>query len=122
MEELKLYDLAEEYAVLFTSSVQFERFLELSKEIKEKLDKEIIAFKTAEAKYLEAKEYGKFHPDLKRFTNNFINAKAKLYSNPLIIEYKELELKLQNKLNDDINSLKKSISNKLETIKNISLD
>lgn len=122
MDELLLYDLAEEYADKFISSVQFERFLELGKLIKVELAKLIVSFKNAEALYLEAKEYGKYHPDLKKYTENFVNAKTKLFSHPLMIEYKELEFKLQNILNNDMNDLKKSISNKLEITKNIVLD
>lgn len=122
MDELKLYDLADEYADSFIHSVQFERFLELSKEIKEELSKEIIAFKTAESLYSDALSYGKYHPDLVKYKNRLIDTKAKLYSHPLMVEYKKLEFELQTKLNIDLNSLKKSISNKLEITKTIVID
>jgi len=119
MDELRLYELADEYADSFINSVQFERFLEVNKEIKEKLAKEIIAFKTAESIYTDALSYGKYHPDLEKYKKRLIETKTKLYSHPLMIEYKKLEFELQSKLNMDLNDLKKSISNKLEITKNI---
>lgn len=112
VDELKIYDLAEEYALSFRETNDFKRFLILKVKIEEELKKEIIDFKNAESKYLEAKEYGDFHPDLTKYKNDLIVKKSILYSNNLVIEYKELEQKLQRKLDDDLNELKQSISNK----------
>ena len=108
----KLYDLAEEYANSIIESDDFKRFLELKEEIKKTLGGKIIAFKTKEAKYVEAKSYGNYHPDLKKYQEEFQKAKANLYNEPLMIEYKELELKIQGIINNDLNDLKSTISNK----------
>lgn len=109
-----ILELAEHYADEILESSDFKRLLELKKQIQEKCGQKVIAFKTAEAKYLEAKQYGNYHPDLKKYQLNFVEAKQKLYSDPLVSEYKELEQKLQNKLNQDLNTLKQDISNKFK--------
>ena len=108
----KLYDLAEEYANSIIESEDFKRYIELKEEIKKTLGGKIIAFKTKEAKYIEAKSYGNYHPDLKKYKYEFQKAKANLYNEPLMIEYKELELKIQGIINNDVNDLKSTISNK----------
>ena len=88
-----IYNLAEEYATQFIESSDFKRLLELRDSIKTNLRNTIVAFKTAEAKYLEVKEYGKYHPDLKKYQTEFMQLKSKLYKNPFVVEYKELERK-----------------------------
>lgn len=107
-----IYDLADAYADEVIQSEDFQRFLELKELIKQNLSNKIIAFKTAEAKYLEAKQYGTYHPDLEKYQKKFVEAKKNLYSEPLVMEYKKLEMNLQQQLNQDMNSLKQSISNK----------
>lgn len=108
----KLYDLAEKYADSIIESEDFKRYTALKEEIKRTLSGKIIAFKTKEAKYVEAKSYGNYHPDLKKYQEEFQKAKANLYNEPLMIEYKELELKIQAIINNDLNELKSTISNK----------
>ncbi|MDE5547122.1 MAG: hypothetical protein K2I88_06630 [Anaeroplasmataceae bacterium] len=109
-----IYDLAEDYADKVINSPDFQRLLEVKEEIKRTLSGKIMAFKTAEAKYLEAKEYEKYHPDLEEYKKRFLETKTKLFSESLVKEYKELETKIQEKLNQDINDLKKSVSNKFK--------
>lgn len=108
----KIYDIAEEYANSIIKSDDFKRYLELKDEIRKTLSGKIIAFKTKEAKYVEAKSYGNYHPDLKRYQEEFQKAKANLYNEPLMIEYKKIEHKIQTKLDKDLNDLKSTISNK----------
>lgn len=108
----KLYDLAEDYANIIIESEDFKRYLFLKEEIKKTLSLKIIAFKTKEAKYVEAKSYGNYHPDLKKYQDEFQKAKTSLYSEPLMVEYKELEHKIQSKIDKDLNDLKGTISNK----------
>ena len=107
-----VFDLAEEYADDFIESEDFKRLIELKEIIKKQLSGKIISFKTKEAKYIEAKKYGKYHPDLERYQSDFVEAKKSLYNEPLIIEYKKTERKLQEMLDSDMNSLKKVVSNK----------
>ena len=110
----RIYDMAEEYAESVIESEDFKKYLELKEEIRKTLGMKIIAFKTKEAKYVEAKSYGNYHPDLKRYQEEFQIAKTNLYSHPLMVEYKELEHKIQSKLDKDLNDLKSTISNKFK--------
>ena len=110
----KIYDLAEEYANSIIESEEFKRFIETKELIRKTLSGKIVAFKTKEAKYIEAKSYGNYHPDLKRYQEEFQKAKANLYNEPLMLEYKELEHKLQSKIDSDLNDLKGTISNKFK--------
>ena len=107
-----IYDLAYAYADEVIQSKDFQRMLELKNLIKQTLSNKIIAFRTAEAKYLEVKQYGKYHPDLEKYQHKFADAKKNLYSEALVQEYKKLEMKIQQRLNQDMNSLKQSVSNK----------
>lgn len=109
-----IYDLADDYAEEIIHSADFQRLLEVKEEIKKTLSGKIMAFKTAEAKYLEAKDYGKYHPNLEEYKDKFISAKTKLFKESLVKEYKSLESKIQDKLNHDINDLKQSISDKFK--------
>ena len=109
-----IYDLAEEYADEVIDSPDFQRIIEIKELIKKNLSLKIIAFKTAEAKYLEAKDYGKYHPNLEEYRLRFVEAKTKLFSEDLVQEYKALEMKIQERLNQDINELKQSVSNKFK--------
>ena len=110
----KIYDMAEVYADSIIESEDFKRYLTLKEEIRKTLGMRIVAFKTKEAKYIEAKSYGNYHPDLKKYQEEFQIAKTNLYSHPLMVEYKELEHKIQAKLDKDLNDLKSTISNKFK--------
>ncbi len=109
-----IYEASDAYANQIIESEDFQRLLFLKNEIQKNCSQKIIAFKTAEAKYSEAKQYGSYHPDLNKYQVMFVEAKQKLYSDPLVKEYIELEGKIQEKINRDINDLKKSISNKFK--------
>ncbi|MDE5856666.1 MAG: hypothetical protein K2H06_06430, partial [Anaeroplasmataceae bacterium] len=79
-----IYDLADDYANDVINSPDFQRLLEVKEEIKKTLSGKIMAFKTAEARYLEAKEYGKYHPNLEEYKNKFIETKTKLFNESLV--------------------------------------
>ncbi len=111
---MDIYQMADSYAYKIINSSDFQRLLELKEIIKKTLGKKIIAFKTAEAKYIEAKAYGKYHPNLKEYQKKFMDAKADLYKEVYVQEYILIEGKIQTKLNQDINELKGSISNKFK--------
>ena len=112
-----MQDLIDNYIKIICNSNEFKRLVELKKIIDNKYSKEIIAFKTTEAKYLEAKEYGKYYIGLDNLSKNLSEKKAILYSKDEVREYLSLERKIDKILNDDINELKESISNKFK-IKN----
>ncbi len=107
----KIIEEANLYADKLINSDKFKRLIELNDLIKKNLSGKIMAFKTAEAKYLEAKAYGKYHPNLEEYKQLFIKTKTSLYSHPYVKEYKELEMEIQDSINKDINDLKSAISN-----------
>lgn len=109
---MDIYTLAEQYAEQLIDSPDFKRLLELKELIKKELTNKIVAFKTAEANYLEAKSYGNYHPDLLKYQKKFTIAKTNLYSEAYVKEYILLERKIQRILNEDFNNLKRCVSNK----------
>lgn len=89
-----------------------QELLNLKKIIDSKYKDLIIRFKNKEAKYLEAKPMASYYPNFNSLQNEFREAKSELYSKEEVIKYFQLEKTLQAKINDDINELKSSISNK----------
>ena len=67
---------------------------------------------TKESIYLDALEHKDYYPNFDKIRDEFVNAKAKLYSNSHVKRYLDLERRIQFLINDDINELKESISNK----------
>lgn len=89
-----------------------QELLTLKKIIDIKYKDLIIRFKNKEANYLEAKPMASYYPNFNSLQNEFKEAKAELYSKEEVINYFKLEKALQAKIDDDINELKGSISNK----------
>lgn len=109
-----MFDLIDKYVDELTESKEFKRLLQLKKIIDSKYGLLIISLKTKEAKYLEAKQYGDYYPNLKDLQLEFSNAKKELYSKEEVVEYFNLEKSIQAMLDDDFNELKYEISNKLK--------
>ena len=109
-----MFDLIDEYTAELFDSPDFKRLLELKNIIDTSYSGLIISFKTAEAKYEEMKQYGSYAPGLDKLKKSFIEAKARLYSKEEVIEYFELERKIQATLNADLNEIKASVSNKFK--------
>ena len=113
-------ELAKDYVNKIEELEEFKRLLELKRIIDKKYALLIISFKTKEAAFLEAKE----RPDifnLDEAKKNFVEAKSKLYSKEEVKEYFILERKINKTLEDDMNDLKKSISNKFKEYHSISI-
>jgi hypothetical protein len=91
---------------------EFKRLLELKDIINDSYKKEIMLFKTKESLYLEASERKEYYSNYDQIKKSFIDAKANLYSKEEVLEYFRLERELQDMINNDINELKESISNK----------
>lgn len=104
-----MQELAYEYIEEYSNTKEFKRLLELKKLIDKKYEKEIIAFKTSESKYLDAKKYGGYYPNLEDLQKDFSNKKSALYSKIEVKEYLELERKINTELNDLINELKNQV-------------
>ena len=117
-----MFDLIDKYCDELFLDEDFIRLMELKKIINDKYSKEIIAFKTNEAKYEELKSYGSYAIGLNEAKERFINSKTKLYKEEEVSEYFKLEAKIQSRLDSDINSIKEEISNKFKKNKGIYLD
>ncbi len=98
---------------------EYKELVSLKKRIDTDLKEVIEKFKKAEEKYLDAAKYGKFHPDLKKIQNEFSKAKAELFSNELVIKYKELEKVMQENINKVTTEIVQSVSNKINNTKTI---
>ena len=114
-------ELVKDYVNKIEELDEFKRLLELKDLINKKYGLLIISFKTKEAKYLEAKERGNIF-DLDLAKKEFQEAKTKLYEKEEVKEYFILERKLNSILEDDINELKRSISNKFKEYHSIIIE
>ena len=101
-------ELIDEYINEVKNTDYFKRLLELKEIIDNNYKKEILAFKTAEERYLEASKYPNQY-DMDSIKNNLIIAKKNLYSKSEVREYFEIENKIQDILNSDFNRIKDSI-------------
>ena len=114
-----LNDLALEYTNIIKNTKEYQEYKRLKDLIDIKYSNLIIDFKTKESLYLEAKKYEAFHPNFKDIQNNFVMAKKKLYEKTEVKEFFKYERIIQKMLNEDINELKNSISNKFINNKDI---
>lgn len=109
-----LNELALEYSNIIKNTNEYEELIKLKNIIDKKYSNLIIDFKTKEALYLEAKQYENYHPNFKDIQNNFVEAKKALYEKEEVKEYFKFERIIQKMLDEDINDLKDSISNKFK--------
>lgn len=102
--------LVENYVERITSTNEYKKLIELKKIINQKYKMQIIAFKNKEALYLEAKKNKEYYNDFELIKKSFIDAKKNLYSKEEVKEYFTYERLIQNMLDEDMNDLKRSIS------------
>ena len=110
MRYFELCDKSVAYANEITSSSEFKELLEIKEQINKEIPKLVEDFKIAKEKYEEVSKYSSYHPDLKKVRSELVSAKEALYTNPLVIRYKELEKEIQNKLNEVAHEIAKTIS------------
>ena len=102
-------NIVDDYVNEITDNDDFKKLIELKRIIDSKYKNEIISFKTAESKYLEASNYGKYYPNLEGLRKDFSNKKKDLYSKEEVKQYLELERSINESINADINELKEII-------------
>jgi hypothetical protein len=102
-------NIVDDYVNEITDNDDFKKLIELKRIIDSKYKNEIISFKTAESKYLEASNYGKYYPNLEELRRDFSNKKKELYSKEEVREYFDLERKINDSINNDINELKEIV-------------
>lgn len=92
----------------------YKEIVSLSNRIDLELKDELKSFEEAKELYNEALKYGKYHPSLKDYEKRLSEAKAKLYSNNLVIEYNNKYKEFNSMLDSMFDSIKISISNKFD--------
>ena len=108
----KTYQLVDEIKALdsYKRLLQLKQFIDNNDEVKEL----IYQFQKEHQKYEETSKYGKYHPDLKKVQLSFQKAKEELYTNELVMEYKQLEKELQNVLHHISKEIAETVSAKIK--------
>lgn len=96
----------------------FIQYLKLKDIINISYKKEIIRLKNAEALYLDSKEHPINYPDLKKVQLSFVEAKKCLYEKEEVHQFFTLEKKIQRRIDQDLDELKNTVSNKFSTSTN----
>ncbi|MBR4497027.1 MAG: hypothetical protein IKP12_07855 [Acholeplasmatales bacterium] len=112
-----MYELIDNYFNNLIELPEFKRLLELKDIIRKKYALLIVGFKTNEANYEDAKRYKNHMDDFDLLREKLVESKRKLYEKEEVKEYFELEKKIQNIINTDLDYLKESISPKFKTNK-----
>lgn len=114
---MRYFELCDKSYMFAKEIMETEEFLELLK-VKEAINKTIPElvkeFNVAKEKYEEVSKYSTFHPDYHKVKLELVRTKEALYTNDLVIKYKELEKKIQEKLNVASKEIVKAISNNIE--------
>ena len=110
MRYFELCDKSVAFANEITASDEFKELMRVKEQINDEIPQLVNDFKVAKDKYDEVMKYSSYHPDLKKVRGELVRAKEALYTNPLVIRYKELEKEIQNKLNEVAQEIAKTIS------------
>ena len=110
MRYFELCDKSVLFANEVMESAEFRELLEVKEAISKTIPNLVESFKKAKEKYEEVQKYGTYHPDYRNVKLELVKAKEALYTNSLVIRYKELEKKIQEKLNVAANEIVKAIS------------
>ena len=99
MRYFELCDKSVRFANEIMASSEFVELLEVKDKISNSIPDILEEFRKAKEKYEEVSKYSSYHPDLERVRTRLVKAKEALYTNSLVIRYKELEKEIQKKLN-----------------------
>jgi cell fate (sporulation/competence/biofilm development) regulator YlbF (YheA/YmcA/DUF963 family) len=110
MRYFELCDKSVAVANEIIAGEEFQELLLLKDKIANSIPDLLENFKKAKEKYEEASKYSTYHPDLKKYRIELSKAKEELYTNELVIRYKELEKIIQEKLKMVANEIAKAIS------------
>ena len=114
---MRYFELCEKsvgFAEEIMNSFEFKEMLKIKEEISLKIPNLLEEFKKAKEKYEEVSVYSTYHPDYKKVKLELIRTKEALYTNELVIKYKALEKKIQEKLNLASQEIVKAISNNIK--------
>jgi cell fate (sporulation/competence/biofilm development) regulator YlbF (YheA/YmcA/DUF963 family) len=99
MRYFELCEKSANFANEIMSSSEFKELLEIKEKISKSIPQLVDEFRIAKEKYEEVSKYSIYHPDLEKVRARLVRAKEALYTNSLVIRYKELEKEIQKKLN-----------------------
>lgn len=122
MDYVNILNKTDAYIKSVIDSNDFQELLALKKQIDDELKDLIIKFNTAKDRYYGAQKYGKYHPSISDYKKNLLELKKELYSNSLVKKYFSLQNKVQKEINDFLNDLKASISNKFKKNESININ
>lgn len=88
------------------------RLNELNNIINDKYEDELYQFDKAKADYNEALKYGKYHPSINDYERKLSETKAIVYKLPEVIEYNKLYRELQNEIDEMMERICTSVSDK----------
>ena len=114
MRYFELCEKSEKFANEIMETLEFKELLELKEKISKEIPELLEEFNKAKEKYDEVMEDGSYHPDYRNTKLRLVKAKETLYTNPLVIRYKELERSIQEKLDLASKEIVKAISNNIK--------
>lgn len=110
MRYFELCDKSVLFAKEVMESPEFKELILVKEEISRTIPDLLENFKKAKENYEEVSKYSTYHPDYRSTKLKLISAKEALYTNELVLKYKELEKIIQTKLNDAALEIVKAIS------------
>lgn len=99
MEYFKICDKSHELAEEIMASDDFRRLKELKNLIIKECPYLLSRFNEAKDNFDKASQYGQYYKEYEKARTTLLEAKEALYNNPLVKEYKTIELRLQLELN-----------------------
>ena len=116
MRYFELCEKSDALALELMSTNEFKELLELKEKINNSIPDLLQNFQKAKEKYEEVSKYSSYHPDLKKTRLELVAAKEALYTNELVVRYKELERIIQQKLNEVATIIAQSIKTNSEEV------
>ena len=116
MRYFEVCDKSVAFAKEIMETPEFKELIRIKNEISTAIPNLIERFNKAKEKYEEVSKYSTYHPDYRKVKLELVSAKEALYTNELVIKYKELERNIQEKLKDASQEIVKAISNNIKQV------
>ena len=117
-----MQELIDEYINEIKNSDDFKKLIELKKLIDSKYQSLIMSFNVKRDNYFEAEKNKNYYKDFDLIKKEYIDIKTQLFSKEEVKEYINLENKINNRLDEDFNKVKESISSKFGKSKRININ
>ena len=117
-----MQELIDEYINEIKNSDDFKKLIELKKLIDSKYQSLIMSFNVKRDNYFEAEKNKNYYQDFDLIKKEYIDIKTQLFSKEEVKEYINLENKINNRLDEDFNMVKESISSKFGKSKRININ